>query len=311
MEAPRVVALGEPLVEIMRSEPDRPLSLPGEFLGPFPSGAPAIFAAAVGRLGTPAGFIGVVGRDDFGESVLRRLQAHGVDTTQVRVVEDRPTALAFVTYNGDGSRHFVFYLATSAAALLSPDDVGAGYARRAEVVHITGTALAVSLSSREACYKAARECRAAGGRVTFDPNIRPELLGGEPAGPVVEPVLELCDVLLPSAAEATFLTGETDERAACQTLVQRGIPVVALKRGKHGSAVFTAGETIEVPSIHVNEVDSTGAGDCYDAGFVVGLLQGWELDRVARFANVVGALSVTRQGPMEGIPTWSEVLQRM
>jgi tagatose kinase len=75
--------------------------------------------------------------------------------------------------------------------------------------------------------------------------------------------------------------------------------------------VFTSTQTIEIPSLTVTEIDPTGAGDCYGGAFVVGLLEGWELARVARFANVVGALSVTRKGPMEGAPFLREVLAIM
>jgi tagatose kinase len=118
-------------------------------------------------------------------------------------------------------------------------------------------------------------------------------------------------VLLPSGPEASMLTGQADQADACRSLVERGIPMVVLKRGRDGSTVFTADESIDVPSLAVTEVDPTGAGDCYDAGFVVGLLQGWDPARAARFANVVGALSVTRQGPMEGVPYLAEVMARM
>ena len=309
--APRVLALGELLVEVMRKELDLPLDRPGELVGPFPSGAPAIFASAVARLGAPAGIIGVVGADDFGDCVVSRLRSDGVDTTHVRVVADHPTGVAFVAYSGDGRRHFVYNLATSAASLLSPGDVLPDYVAAAAFVHVAGSTLAVSRSSRESCYKAAATCKAAGGRVSFDPNVRPELLGGEPVDSVVGPLLELCSVLLPSGPEASMLTGQADEADACRSLVERGIPIVALKRGRDGSTVFTADECIDVPSLAVTEVDPTGAGDCYDAGFVVGLLQGWDPARAARFANVVGALAVTRQGPMEGVPYVAEVMALM
>ena len=309
--APRVVSLGELLVEVMRKGVDQPLNLPGEFVGPFPSGAPAIFAAAVARLGVPSGCIGVVGADDFGECVLDRLRGEGVDVSRVRVEQHHPTGIAFVAYQGDGSRRFVFTLGTSAAALLSPDDVPPEYARTAEVLHVTGSTLAVSEGSRQACYAAARECAAAGGRVSFDPNLRPELLGGLSLASIVEPVLEVCSVLLPSAAEASMLTGLPDQALACRALVERRIGVVALKLGKLGSTVFTAEGSIDVPSIDVSEVDPTGAGDCYDAAFIVGLLEGWDLATAARFANVAGALSVTRMGPMEGLPRRDEVLARL
>ena len=83
---------------------------------------------------------------------------------------------------------------------------------------------------------------------------------------------------------------------------------MALKQGKLGSTVFTAAGSVVVPSVEVEEVDPTGAGDCYDAGFLAGLLEGWDVVKAARFANLAGALSVTRLGPMEGIPRREEVL---
>ena len=145
--SPKVVALGELLVEVMRTEVDQPLSQPGEFVGPFPSGAPAIFIDAVARLGVPAGFIGVVGADDFGDCVLNRLRTDGVDTTRVRTAHGYTTGIAFVAYRSDSSRHFVFHLPQAAAALLSPDDVKREYIVGAEFVHVTGSALSVSESS--------------------------------------------------------------------------------------------------------------------------------------------------------------------
>ena len=309
--SPHVIALGELLVEVMRKGVDQPLSRPGEFVGPFPSGAPAIFIDAVARLGVSAGFIGVVADDDFGECVVGRLRYDGVDTASIRIAPGYTTGIAFVAYRSDGSRKFVFHLPQSAAALLNPSDVDPDYVAGARFVHVTGSALSISKSARQACYRAVRECKAAGGRVSLDPNIRPELLGIDQVREICQPVLEVCDLLLPSGPEATMLTGDEDEESACRSFVAGGIPIVALKRGEKGSIVYVADRAIDVPSLEVEEVDPTGAGDCYDAGFVVGLLEGWDLRRVARFANVAGALSVTRKGPMEGAPRRSAVLSMM
>jgi len=295
----------------MRVDVDQPLSEAGEFVGPFPSGAPAIFADAVARLGVRAGFIGVVGDDAFGNCVVGRLQQDGVDVTNVRKAPGYTTGIAFVSYRGDGSRSFVFHLRQSAAALLSPADVAPGQMEGVAYLHVTGSALSVGDSSRHACYAAVEACKRGGGRVSFDPNIRPELLGLERVREICEPVVRQCDLLLPSGPEATMLTSDADERNACRALVASGISIVALKRGAQGSTVFTAQETIEAEPILVAEVDPTGAGDCYGGAFVVGLLEGWDLQVVARFANVVGALAVTRKGPMEGTPTRAEALARM
>lgn len=124
-------------------------------------------------------------------------------------------------------------------------------------------------------------------------------MGLEQVRVLCQAVLEACDLLLPSGAEASMLTGDRDEETACRALVARGIPIAALKRGEQGSPIFTAEQALEVPSLPVAEVGPTGAGDCCGGAFVVGLLEGWDLEWVARFANVAGALSVTRQGPTE------------
>ena len=101
---PRVITLGEILVEVMRPRAGMPLSETGSFAGPFPSGAPAIFIDAVARLGHGAAIVGAVGRDGFGENVLQRLEANGVCTALIDEVADLPTATAHVSYDHDGSR---------------------------------------------------------------------------------------------------------------------------------------------------------------------------------------------------------------
>lgn len=305
---PKIVALGEPLVEIMRSAIDQPLSQPGEFMGPFPSGAPAIFADACARLGASTGFIGVVGDDAFGQVIVRRLSSDGVDVTNVRTSGDYATGMAFVAYRSDGSRSFLFHLEHSAAAQLQVKDVPREYFQNSHFVHITGSALATSASVREACYRAVEYTKAAGGKVSFDPNLRPELGGIEQLRAMCEPVLRVCDVVFPSEQEAVHLTGESDEMRACRALLGRGIPIVALKQGAHGSTIVTQDDVISAPPLPLNEVDPTGAGDCYAAAFVTALVEGWELAQVARFANIVGALSVTRRGPMEGAPDRASAL---
>lgn len=305
-----VAAVGELVVEVMRKSVDQPLSQTGEFAGPFPSGAPAIFIDAVARLGRASRFVGVVGADSFGECILNQLNADGVDTSAIRHAPGYTTGVAFVAYKSDGSRNFVFHLPQSAAALLEPGDVERAALEGAAFVHITGSALSVSESSRQACYRAAQVVKRAGGMVSFDPNLRPELIGIDRLRTICQPILDVCDLLLPSGAESTLLTGIADQDAACQSLIAKGIPLVVLKLGERGSRIFTPQRVLDAPPLAVKEVDPTGAGDCFGGAFVVGLFEGWELERVARFANVVGALSVTRQGTMTA-PYRAEALARL
>ncbi len=310
MAQPEVVSIGALLVEIMRKEVDSPLDKADDFVGPFPSGAPAIFADQVARLGHSVGFIGAVGADDFGKCILDRFRADGVDTNRVAEVEGIATGVAFVTYFANGSRKFIFHMGNSAARELPMPD--ADYFVGARWLHIAGSSLAAGGRLREACYEAARLAYEAGVQVSFDPNLRPELLGGEEAlRGICAPVLEVATLVLPSGEEAEILTGAEGADAACQALLAGGARYVGLKRGAAGCTVFTAEATMPVPGFEVEAVDPTGAGDCFDAGFVVGLAEALPLYEVGRLANACGALAATEKGPMEGAALREDVEQFM
>ncbi len=303
----QVVSLGELLVEIMREKVDQSLGVAGTFVGPFASGAPAIFIDAVARLGVNCGFIGTVGEDDFGRLIVERLERDGVDTTYIRSLSDYTTGVAFVTYFSDGSRKFIYHLSRAASGKIDEDQVDSHYLSKVKYLHLMGSSLSINEECRKVCYEAVRIVKDAGGKISFDPNLRPELLGIERIREISKPILSSCEVVLPSGEEAKMLAGTQDAEDACQKLLEYGPGIVALKRGEKGSWIFTAKDKIEVASFPVKEIDPTGAGDCFDAGFVVGLLKGWPLKKVARFANAVGALAVTKKGPMEGAPTLEEV----
>jgi sugar/nucleoside kinase (ribokinase family) len=294
-----IIAIGEALVEVMRVKIDDPLDKASEFVGPFPSGAPAIFASQAARLGPQVGFIGAVGDDDFGTCQLDRFAADGIDAALCPRIPDRATGVAFVTYFSDGNRRFLYHIAHAAAGQMP--ELAADYFSGVKFLHICGSSLSVSERMRESCYRAVELTVAAGGKVSFDPNLRPELLGGEEAlRRVCGPVMDAAYVVLPSGSEAELLTGVKGAEAACQALLARGASVVALKQGARGCTVITNNERIDIPPFSVEAVDPTGAGDCFDAGFVVGLLEGLPLAEVGRLANACGALGATRKGPMEG-----------
>jgi tagatose kinase len=306
MRTNEIVSVGELIVEIMRKDVDVPLSETGGFVGPFPSGAPAIFADQAARLGHTVGFIGACGDDDFGACLVSRFEADGVDTRAIARVTEVATGCAFVTYFSDGSRRFLFHIGNSAAGRL-PEPT-ADMVRGAKWLHICGSTLSASDGMRRSCYAACELAVAAGCKVSFDPNLRPELLGGEEAlRTVCAPVMSRASLVLPSSSEAEVLTGVAGAEAACRALLDGGAEFVALKRGSRGCTVFHGDGATEVPAYPVEAVDPTGAGDCFDAGFVVGLLEGLSPADAGRLANACGALGATRQGPMEGACIRSDV----
>jgi sugar/nucleoside kinase (ribokinase family) len=306
---PEIISVGELIVDVMRMEVDQPLDEPGTFAGAFPSGAPAIFTDQAALLGRSAGFIGAVGNDDFGHMDIRRFEEHGVDTTHIEVVEDVSTGCAFVTYFSNGDRRFIFHIGNSAASHLP--EPPAEYFEGCRWLHICGSSLSAGDPMRERCYYAAEMAWDAGAKISLDPNLRPELLGGEQAvREVCEPILSRASLVLPSASEAEVLTATDTAEDACEALLQRGVETVALKRGEEGCRIITRGGTVDVPGYPVEAVDPTGAGDCFDAGFVVGLTEGLSMEECGRLANACGSAAATERGPMEGSLTREQAFER-
>jgi sugar/nucleoside kinase (ribokinase family) len=301
-----VIAIGEILVEVMRTEIDRPLDEPGLFTGPYPSGAPAIFASQAARLGHSTAMIGAVGKDDFGLCMRRRFAADGIDDRHVADVEGVATGVAFVAYFADGSRKFIFHFGNSAAGQLpSVDDVDLSGTR---FVHICGCTLSGGGLLRERAYRLVERAAAAGVGVSFDPNLRPELLGGaEAVREVCRPVTEHAALISPGASEAMILADEPEPDAACRKLVRQGAKLVALKLGEQGCRLYAPEGIAEVPGKAVTPVDPTGAGDCFDAAIVAGMIEGLPLRRIGELANACGALATTKLGPMEGAAWRAEV----
>jgi sugar/nucleoside kinase (ribokinase family) len=241
---------------------------------------------------------------------LDRLKADGLDVTYCPRVPGRATGVAFVTYFSDGSRRFLYHIAHAAAGQMPA--LEAAYFEGIGFLHICGSSLSVSEEMRSACYRAVEFTKAAGGRVSFDPNLRPELLGGEEAlRRICSPVLAAAHVVLPSGEEAELLAGVSGADEACRGLLDLGPEVVARKKGAEGCSIHTSEGVIDAPAFQVEAVDPTGAGDCFDAGFVVGLIEELPLEQVGRLANACGALGATRKGPMEGAFPRDQVEQFM
>jgi sugar/nucleoside kinase (ribokinase family) len=315
MRNPEIICLGELLVEIMRTEQDVPHRNVGAmYRGPFPSGAPAIFIDSAARMTRDTtlktGFIGVVGDDEFGECVLNKLRNDKVDISQIRITKSLTTGIAFNQYNSDGSRKFIF--AAGAAADTSPNDIDYNYFTNVKALHIMGSSLSISKKSRDACYKAIKITRMMnpGAIISFDPNLRPEMLDIEEILRISKPVLEETNILLPSGEEAEMLAGISDEELACLELLKRNPEFVILKQGARGSTIFGKNITIpiHIPSVKIKEIDPTGAGDSFGGAFIASYLKGWDLKRSLQFANAVGALKVSHFGPMAD-STLEEVIE--
>jgi len=304
---PKVISVGEALVEIMRPSAGQPLDQNGEFHGPFASGAPAIFAVAAARLELSTAFIGAVGDDAFGRLMEKRFAAERVDSCGLQYPAGFATGAAFVAYDDSGGREFVFHIRNAACGQLAANLIPIGLFDGADWLHLSGSTIFLNENSRAACQRAMDLIVTQGGKISLDPNLRPELMPVDEASKSLAPFLAAADLLLPTESEAQALTGESEISRAVQSLNAKQDAILALKRGPSGCSIWRDGRQLDIPGFVVKEIDPTGAGDCFSAAFIAGLEAGWSLEQVGHFANAAGALAVTQLGPMEGAPTRHEV----
>ena len=178
--------------------------------------------------------------------------------------------------------------------------------RRAGHLHVTGSSL-FSPEIIAANETAIGWVKANGGSVSFDPNVRKEMMALPGMGPALECVLAQADLFLPSGPELFLFTKAQDEEGAIAELLDRGVRSIVVKHSAQGARWFSRAGALSVAGLPVEEVDPTGAGDCFGATFVACWLRGMEPRQALRLANGAGALAVLRKGPMEGTSTRAEI----
>ena len=295
----KIVVIGEILVEIMADAVGNGFNEAIALTGPYPSGAPAIFIDQVARMGADCAIISTVGNDDFGRLNVDRLAEDGVDTSAISIDEDRPTGSAFVRYRADGSRDFVFNIRHSACGVLPDTSAAERVLSSATHLHVMGSSLS-SPSFVEMNLQAARSIKARGGTISFDPNLRKEILASPGMAEAMSEFLKLTDVFLPSGPELTLLTKSDDDHEAVRELLGLGIKAVVHKLGSEGVQFYDPYTSKTISALEVEEIDPTGAGDCFGGAFVALWCNGTSIDEALSLAAAAGAHAVTKRGPMEG-----------
>jgi sugar/nucleoside kinase (ribokinase family) len=299
----KIWTAGEIIVEIMREQADCPLDQDAVFRGPFPSGAPAIFISAAAQLGADAKIWGGVGRDKFGDMLLRRLRADGVDVSDVQISETGATGAAFVAYTAGGGREFIFHIDGTPSANMTFTETSV----IPDFFHVMGCSLTVNEAMRREIERAVRYFSDKGAKISFDPNIRPSLLGTRDIMDIAGEVMERCSVFLPGSDELSlFAGGAAGEDEAAAALFRRfsRLEIIHVKKGKSGSRVITRGAAFDVPAYPIEKsypiVDPTGSGDSFDAAFICAIAEGMPLAAAAARAAKAGAINAAALGPMGG-----------
>lgn len=298
---PDIVCLGEPLVEFVRAEHAQV----GVHYRPGFGGDVSNAAIAAARQGARVGYLTALGRDVFGDSVVRLWSDEGVDASRV-ARRDAPTGIYFVDPDPAG-RRFTYFRAGSAASRYRPEDLPAGYVESARTLHLSAITQAISADMRAASVAAMQAARGAGTLVSYDTNLRLALWPLEQARETIEAALSMADMAFPSDDEAAQLWGLDDPDAVLDRVLALGPRIVALKRGERGAVVATPDRREVIPPAPSTPVDSTGAGDSFAGAFLAEYLAAGDPFAAGRYAARVAAATVSGYGAVAPIPRREEV----
>lgn len=311
----KVITIGELLIDFIPKEKGVDLKGVNNFLK-HAGGAPANVAAVVAKLGGESIFLGQVGQDSFGAYAIDKLKSFNVDTKYIHQTSKRPTSLSFVSLTNDGERDFIFYRNPGADELYEPSMLPKEVFKQ-NILHFCSVSL-TDYPIKDAHLEAIRLTRENNGLVSFDPNIRLSLWHDHKKllNRVYE-FLYLADIVKVSIDELAFLTGFDNESIAIKSLFVGSVKVVIVTKGKKGSTLYfkDIDAVIEHPGFIVDSMDTTGAGDAFMGAFLYHLSQdGLILNQynsyeILKFANAYAALSTTRLGGMENIPSMDEVIK--
>jgi 5-dehydro-2-deoxygluconokinase len=283
-----------------------------ETFGKFLGGSATNVAVAAARHGRSAGVVTATGDDPFGRYLHRALRDFGVDDAQVRAVPGTPTQVTFCEIFPPDDFPLYFYGRTPLAADLqiTADDLDLGAVREAGVFWCTVTGLSAEPSG--GAHRAALEARGRREHTVLDLDYRPMFWESrEAAREQVQQVLGQATVAVGNLDECLTAVDEDEPGRAADALLEHGVELAVVKQGPKGVLARTADETVEVPPYPVDVVNGLGAGDAFGGALCHGLLAGWPLEKMLRFANVAGAIVASRLECSSAMPTEGEVLTRL
>lgn len=268
-------------------------------------GCAANTGIGLSRLGADVRAVGKVGRDGFGDFVIRHLESEGVDAGGVVQDPSVSTAFTFVMISSQGRRRFLH--CPGANASFSRKDVELSYVLDTRILHVAGTYLMSEFDGADTA-EVLRCAKSAGVVTSMDTAYNDRM---DDWARVIEPCLPHLDYFLPSFEEAERITGSDDPVEMARSLKRSCPGVVGIKLGPEGFLLKTDEEEQILPAHSVEVVDASGAGDAFVAGFLRGVLEGWPPERCARLGNAVASFCIRAVGCTTGVRSLEETLAFM
>lgn len=274
------------------------------------AGADSNVAIGLARLGLTVDWTSRVGNDAFGRFILESLATEGIDCRHVVIDETRPTGLQIKSRTEDGSDPETEYFRQgSAASALAPSDLPPERMAGARHLHCTGIPAAISDSSHALCHHAMDAMRAAGGTISFDPNLRPSLWTSRKGmREAINALAAKADWVLPGIDEGEILTGSREPEMIADFYLGAGSSEVVIKLGAEGAYWQSAETSCRVAGRTVDRiVDTVGAGDGFAVGFISARLEGLMPRAAVARANAIAARVIQYPGDSDGLPRRDEL----
>ncbi|MEU0314108.1 5-dehydro-2-deoxygluconokinase [Nocardioides sp. NPDC006273] len=301
-----VLTMGRAGVDVYPQQIGTPLEDVTSF-AKFLGGSPTNVAVAAARLGRSAAVITRTGEDPFGRFIHRALREFGVDDRFVTGVEHLPTPVTFCEiFPPDDFPLYFYRLPTAPDLQIGADELDFDAIAAADVFWVTGTGLCEE-PSRSATM-AALKARTGHGTTILDLDYRPMFWRSRAeAHEHIHAAVQLVDVAVGNLDECETAVDERDPQRAAAALLDAGVELAVVKQGPAGVLGVRRGEAVVVPPVPVDVVNGLGAGDAFGGALCHGLLAGWDIDRVLRFANVAGSIVAGRLACADAMPTSAEL----
>src|SRR5699024_359665 len=268
------------------------------------------FAIGCNRLGLQTKFISRVGKDDFGRVIYNYLRGEGIDTSEVKFVEGHPTSLNFkeIKQNGEGVTYY--YRANAPISTLEVSAIKESFLEGIDIVHLTGVFLSLHRNNIKVVKRIIQLAKQKGIIISFDPNIRLKLWSKEKARETFVQILPDVDILLAGSEEAEEMFGSSTEEVLVEVAKKYKISFLVIKDGENGSKMYRDKQWFYEDAYEVEAIDTVGAGDGFNSGFIYAYLHNFESNKLLSFANCVGAMVTTVVGDNEGLPYLDEALTK-
>ncbi|MFK5980700.1 MAG: sugar kinase [Rhizobiaceae bacterium] len=297
-----IIAMGEPLVEFVCTDPDGEAKIYRKGFGGDTSNA----AIAAARQGAKVGYITALGKDEFGDALIELWHKENIDTATIVRSETSASGVYFVRPHASG-RQFSYLRANSAASQFSSKDLNPDYIASARILHISAITQAISHSMRDAASAAINLARKSKVLVSYDTNLRLKLWPLEEAKSAIFKAMASTDIVFPSDDEAELLTGLKSPDDIIKYFLDLGVKIVVLKRGASGAIVATRDRTETISPTTVKAIDSTGAGDAFAGSFLAYFCETGDPFIAGHRAAQVAAGTVAGYGAIEPIPHRAQV----